>query len=532
MTSEKAWLDARKYTPEQLELARLALEEIRAGSSVKEAVRRHPLSEGGYIAKHVLIHVYRQLTDSGEWDVDPELLRRMRMKPMRTLSGVTTVTVLTKSYPCPGRCIFCPSEARMPKSYLSDEPGAMRGLHHEFDPFEQTSARIEALQAIGHPTDKIELLILGGTWSSYPHDYQDWFIQRCLDAMNGFESPSLEEAQAANEGAEHKNVGLVIETRPDHVDQHELARLRQLGVTKVQMGAQSIDDRILDLNMRGHSVEDTRRAVSLLRAGGFKIVLHWMPNLLGATPESDAADFARLWDDPGLRPDEIKIYPCQLLEGTELHTYWVLGEYQPYTTEQLIDLIADIKPVIPRYCRVNRVVRDIPSPHVVEGNKRSSLRQDVQRELERRGERCQCIRCREIRGQQVEVSDMVLKEDVYQAGCAEERFISYTTPDDLLAGYLRLSLPDPKSPATDLADLDSAALVRELHIYGQSLPLGESERGAAQHTGLGTELMARAEAEARERGYPRIAVIAALGTRGYYRRLGYSLGETYMLKEL
>ena len=532
MDQGQAWQDARTYTPEQLELARRVLDEIRAGSGVAKAVRHHPLSEGGFIAKHVLIHVYRQLTESGEWEVDPELLRRMRMKPVRTLSGVTTVTVLTKAYPCPGRCIFCPSEAQMPKSYLPDEPGAMRGLHHKFDPFEQTSARIEALKAIGHPTDKIELLILGGTWSGYPYDYQDWFVQRCLDAMNGSESGSLADAQAANEQAEHKNVGLVIETRPDHVDVQELARLRTLGVTKVQMGAQSLDDRILDLNLRGHSVDHTRHAISLLRAAGFKIVLHWMPNLLGATPQSDAADFARLWDDPGLRPDEIKIYPCQLLENTELHTYWKLGEYQPYTTEQLIGLIADIKTGIPRYCRVNRVVRDIPSIHVVEGNRRSSLRQDVQLELEQRGERCSCIRCREIRGQQVQISDLELQEQRYPAGGSEEYFLSYVTPDDLLAGYLRLSLPGPEAPATGLPDLESAALVRELHIYGQSLPLGESEQGAAQHAGLGAELMVQAESIARRQGYPRLAVIAALGTRGYYQRLGYELGESYMLKSI
>jgi elongator complex protein 3 len=532
MGRDKAWLDARTYTPEQLDLARRVIEEVRAGSAVAKAVRRHPLPEGGYLAKHILIHVYHQLTESGEWEVDPELLRRMRMKPIRTLSGVTTVTVLTKPYPCPGRCIFCPSEAQMPKSYLPDEPGAMRGLHHKFDPYEQTTARIEALQAIGHPTDKIELLILGGTWSSYPYDYQDWFVQRCLDAMNGSDSASLAEAQTANEQAEHKNVGLVIETRPDHIDVQELARLRALGVTKVQMGAQSLDDRILDLNMRGHSVDDTRGAVSMLRAAGFKIVLHWMPNLLGATPQSDVEDFARLWSDPALRPDEIKIYPCQLLENTELHTYWQLGEYQPYTTEQLIELIADIKPTIPRYCRVNRVVRDIPSTHVVEGSKRSSLRQDVQLELQRRGENCSCIRCREIRGQQVTIEDMKMQELRYEAGGAKEVFLSYDTPDNLLAGYLRLCLPGSEASATGLADLESAALVRELHIYGQSLPLGESEHGAAQHAGLGAGLMTQAEVIARRQGFPRLTVIAALGTRGYYRRLGYALGETYMLKEL
>ncbi|HEY71038.1 MAG TPA: tRNA uridine(34) 5-carboxymethylaminomethyl modification radical SAM/GNAT enzyme Elp3 [Anaerolineae bacterium] len=532
MGRDKAWLKARAYTPEQLALARRILEEVQAGSKVADAVRRNPLPEGGYLGKHALIFAYRQLTDCGEWDLDPEMMKRLRMKPMRTLSGVTTVTVLTEPHPCPGTCIFCPDLEHMPKSYLPDEPGAMRGLHHGFDPFEQTAARIEALQAIGHPTDKIELLILGGTWSVYPHAYQERFVQRCLDAMNGFDSDSLAEAQAANERAEHKNVGMVIETRPDCIDREELARLRRLGVTKVQMGAQSFDDRILELNRRGHSADDTRRAVALLRAAGIKIVLHWMPNLLGATLQSDAEDFAHLWDERGPRPDEIKIYPCQLLENTELHAIWQRGEYVPYTTEQLIDLIAGIKPGIPRYCRVNRVVRDIPSTNVIEGNKRTSLRQDVQQELAQRGHSCACIRCREIRSEQVESEELELQEMTYPTGGALEHFVSYVTPEDRLAGYVRLSLPGPESPDPGLKDLETAALIRELHVYGQSLPLGESEEGAAQHTGLGMQLMARAEALAREQGYSRLAVIAALGTRGYYRRLGYELGDSYMCKAL
>ncbi len=532
MSREQAWLEARRYTPEQLALARRVLEEVRAGRGLNQAVRRHPQPGGGYLGKHVLVHVYRQLTESGEWPFEPEVMQRIRMKPVRTLSGVTTVTVLTKPYPCPGRCIFCPDDQRMPKSYLPDEPGAMRALHHAFDPYAQTVARLEALHAIGHPTDKIELLVLGGTWSAYRADYQEWFLKRCLEALNGCEAPSLAEAQAANERAAHKNVGLVVETRPDHVDLQEIARLRALGVTKVQLGAQSLDDRILELNRRGHTLADTRRALRLLRAAGFKIVLHWMPNLLGATLQSDRADFARLWAEADLRPDEIKIYPCQLLEGTELHRRWQRGEYTPYTTQELVELIADLKPTIPRYCRVNRVVRDIPSTHVVEGNKRTSLRQDVQRELARRGLRCQCVRCREVRGREVDPQALRLQDLSYEARGAREHFLSLVTPEDYLAGYLRLSLPGPDSPDTGLADLQGAALVRELHVYGQSLPVGDSAPGAAQHAGLGARLLVEAERLAAAGGYRRLAVIAALGTRGYYRRFGYQLGESYMLKPL
>ncbi len=532
MDRQARWRAARRHSPEELALARQVLEEVRAGEPVERALRRHPLPAGGFLAKDALLQAYRRLTASGAWPEDLDLARRLRLKPVRTLSGVTTVAVLTKPYPCPGKCIFCPTDVRMPKSYLADEPGAMRALQHEFNPYRQTAARLRALANIGHPTDKVELLILGGTWSAYRRDYQAWFVQRCLDALNGFDSASLEQAQAANERAPHRNVGLVVETRPDHIDLDEIAWLRRLGVTKVQLGAQSLDDRILALNKRGHTVADTRRAVRLLRAAGFKIVLHWMPNLLGATLESDRQDFARLWQDPDLRPDEIKIYPCQLLPNAELYQVWVRGEYQPYTTQELIDLLCDLKPTIPRYCRVNRVVRDIPSTNVVAGNKRTSLRQDVQRELRRRGLRCHCVRCREVRDRRIDPAGLRLVDEVYPAGGAEEHFLSFVTPEDRLAGYLRLSLPEPESPETGLADLQGAALVREVHVYGPSLPVGQEQAGAAQHAGLGTRLMRHAETLARERGYRRMAVIAALGTRDYYQRLGYRLGETYMLKEL
>lgn len=532
MDRDRAWNEARQYTPEQLDLAQIILEEVRAGHEVVTAIRRHPQPGGGYIGKHALVHAYRELTLNGDWLFDPEILRRIRMKPGRTLSGVSTVTVLTKPYPCPGECIFCPDDARVPKSYLPDEPGAMRGVNHNFDPYDQTASRIEALEAIGHPTDKIELLILGGTWSAYPAEYQVWFVQRCLDAMNGFDSDSLSEAQMANQEAQHKNVGLVIETRPDCINHAEIARLRELGVTKVQMGAQSLDDHILTLNRRGHEIEDTRNAVTLLRAAGFKILLHWMPNLLGATLESDRVDFTRLWDDSDLRPDELKIYPCQLLATSDLYEIWKRGEYTPYTTDELIDLIADLKLIIPRYCRVNRVVRDIPSHHIVSGNMRTSLRQDVQRELRQRGQQCHCVRCREVRGRAVDPQELQINDLTYPAGGGEEHFLSFVTLEDYLAGYLRLFLPSSSTPDTGLKDLDGAALVRDIHIYGQSMEIGSMAEGAAQHVGLGGRLMTYAENLAREQGYRHMAVIAAVGTRGYYRKLDYKLGETYMVKQL
>ncbi len=546
---EAAWLEARVLTPEKIELAQRALEEVRAGEKVFEAIRHNPLPDG-YLSKNILVTVYRELVRRGEWGDDPALLAKIRMKPMRTLSGVTTVTVLTKPYPCPGECIFCPTDLRMPKSYLPDEPGAMRALHHAFDPYEQVAARLEALQAVGHPTDKIELLILGGTWSSYRKDYQAWFLRRCLEVMNSTNSrepepehrqtprvdfAALEAAQTLNERSRHRNVGLVIETRPDHVNLEELAWLRKLGVTKVQMGAQSLDDQILDVNKRGHTRAETHQAVALLRSAGFKIVLHWMPNLLGATLESDRDDFARLWD--GLAPDEIKIYPTQLLENADLYAYWQRGEYRPYTTEELVNLIADVKPTIPRYCRVNRVIRDIPSDNVVEGNKRTSLRQDVHLELKRRGQKCECVRCREVRGQQITVDELQMDDLVYQTDYTEEHFISWVTASDddhgsRLAGFLRLSLPGPDSPESGIPDLQGAAIIREVHIYGQSLQVGEEKRGAAQHAGLGTRLLEKADQIAWERGFSRMAVISAIGTRVYYLNRGFERGDLYLIKDL
>jgi elongator complex protein 3 len=550
----ESWQAARQRTPEKMTLARLVLADVRAGKDVMSALRRHPLSAGGLLSKHALVTAYREMVAQGELDADPALLERIRMKPVRSLSGVSTVTVLTKPYPCPGKCIFCPTDVRMPKSYLVNEPGAMRGLENDFDPYAQVSSRLTALKSVGHPTDKIELLILGGTWSSYRRDYQQWFVKRCFDALNDVDeihgppsdepdkkdassiwnSPDaldeLRNTHLLNETASHRNVGLVIETRPDEITLDEIRWLRHLGVTKVQLGLQSLDDHILEINRRGHTVEQALEATALLRASGFKVVLHWMPNLLGATFESDRAEFSRLWD--GFCPDEIKIYPTQLLDNAELYAYWQRGEYTPYTTQELIDLIADVKESIPRYCRVNRVIRDIPSTYVVEGNRRTSLRQDVHREMRRRGTHCECIRCREVRKQRIDPDTLEMQDLIYPAAYAEEHFISFVTPQDKLAGFIRLSLPNASAPSTQLADLDGAALIREVHVYGQSLPVGVERQGMAQHSGLGTRLIEEAERVAYEHGFKRMAVIAAVGTRLYYLERGFERGEYYLVKSL
>ncbi|MDX9851405.1 MAG: tRNA uridine(34) 5-carboxymethylaminomethyl modification radical SAM/GNAT enzyme Elp3 [Anaerolineaceae bacterium] len=536
MDRYEKWTKRYQVTPDRLELARKILTEIRKGKNVIKAVSMHPIPSGGYIPKSILVAEYKRQVEAGEAQADPSLVERIRTKPVRSLSGVTTVTVLTKPYPCPGKCIFCPDDVRMPKSYLIDEPGAARAFQHDFDPYWQVKSRLDSYEANGHPTDKIELLILGGTWSAYRRDYQEHFIKRCFDAMNDVDSQTLTEAHRINETAAHRNVGLVIETRPDEITPQELAWLRKLGVTKVQMGVQSLDDRVLELNQRGHTVADALRATALLRAASFKIVLHWMPNLLGATLQSDKADFSRLWSD-GFAPDEIKIYPTQLLEGTELFNRWQNGEYEPYTQDDLVHLIADVKPMIQPYCRVNRVIRDIPSHHVVEGNKRTSLRQDVLAEVARRGQKCNCIRCNEVKKQKIQGEDLRMEDHIYHPAYAEEHFIHFRTPEGKIAGYLRLSLPQDTAnqhPSADLnfSDLHNAALVREVHVYGQSLAVGAEKEGAAQHIGLGKQLLEEASRIALEKGYTRLAVIAAIGTRQYYQSRGFERGELYMLKPL
>jgi elongator complex protein 3 len=480
-----------------------------------------------WLSKDQLLQVYQALCDDGWLEFRPEVVTALQMKPTRSQAGVTVVTVLTKPYPCPGKCIFCPTDVRMPKSYLHDEPGARRAERHAFDPYDQTLSRIQALENIGHPADKIELLILGGTWSSYRRDYQEWFVKRCLDAMNGYEAETLAEAQTFNTTGPRRNVGLVVETRQDHIDVDELRWLRYLGVTKVQVGIQSLNDEILRLNARGHDVEATRQAFRLLRLAGFKIHGHWMANLLGATPETDLADFAQLWADPAIRPDELKIYPCMLVENAELYSYWQQGEYQPYDEETLTELLVACKPLVPGYTRLTRIIRDIPTTNVVAGNKKANLRQIVQERMKARGRQCGCIRCREVRRQPLDGEMLNLRIDSYETDGTLEHFLGYETADGRLAGFLRLSFPDQNQPHP-LPELAGKAMIREVHVYGPALPIGEESQGAAQHIGLGARLVAKAKEMAREAGYGHLAVISAIGTRDYYARHGFAPEGLYM----
>lgn len=490
-------------------------------------LHRYALPDGRVLSKSELLRLYRRWCLEQGKPPDRRLVKQLRLKPTRTISGVAPVTVLTEPYPCPGECIFCPSVTGMPKSYLPDEPGARRGVSHRFDPYTQTASRVAALAELGHAVDKVELLILGGTWSAYPIAYQEWFVRRCLDALNGRPAQSLEEAQRLNETALHRNVGLVIETRPDCITAEEIRRLRWLGVTKVQLGVQSLNDTILARNRRGHTVSETRRAFQMLRLAGFKIVAHWMPNLLGATPASDLEDFRRLWDDLAFRPDELKIYPTALLAGTGLFEAWQQGKYQPYEEDTLIHLLAECKRLIPPYVRVNRLMRDIPAPNIVAGVRKTNLRQDVQRYMATRGLRCACIRCREVRDVELTSTPLHDEQIVYQTDVTEEYFLSMVTPEGRLAGFLRLSLPRVEPPLEELKD---GAVIRELHVYGPALEIGEHDATVVQHRGMGTHLLQRAAQIAKENGFRQLAVIAAIGTRPYYRERGFRDGELYMHK--
>lgn len=500
--------------------ARLTPERIQA------VLRQHPRPGGGLYSRDQLLRAYRRLCAAGAMAPDPRLEQALSRKPTRTISGVAPVSVLTPPHPCRGRCLYCPTVPDAPQSYLPDEPGVQRAIRFGYDPFAQTAGRLQALENIGHPTDKVELLILGGTWSDYPADYQEWFVRRCLDALNEQESSTLAAAQALNETAPHRNVGLVVETRPDGITPQEVRRLRDLGVTKVQLGAQSLDDEILALNRRGHTVAETRAAVRRLRRAGFKIVLHWMPNLYGATPERDLEDFRRLWDDPALRPDELKIYPCLLLEGTGLYDLWREGKYRPYDEETLVRLLMACKAQIPPYVRLNRLMRDIPAPAIVAGVTRSNLREVVREEMARQGLRCRCIRCREVRGRPVEPSALHLTVIPYETDATVEHFLAAETPEGYLAGFLRLSFPQVEP---EMEELRGSAVVRELHVYGPALELGRRRDGGAQHKGLGTRLLETAAEMARRAGYRRLAVIAAVGTRPYYRARGFRREGTYMI---
>ena len=577
----------------------------------------HSTEREKLIPKRAILPYFLQVKQKNDelwqsWNVTPELeerfIRSVRMKPRRTASGVATITVITRPHTCSSNCIYCPCDLRMPKSYLANEPACQRAELTFFDPYVQVAARLQALHQMGHSTDKVELIVLGGTWSDYPEGYQYWFIKELFRALNEWpNSPryiqerldwytsfglqnseealssfvaeqqaavfddtatynqafhklydtsqphqsawsqmqstydELVEQQRINETAAARVVGLVIETRPDTITPDNLRLFRQLGCTKIQIGIQSTRQEILDANKRQMSAAQIKRAFSLIRLYGFKIHSHLMVNLLGATSEADKQDFKTFVTDPGFLPDEIKLYPCALVSGTQLVQKYREGAWQPYAKDELVDVLVQDVLNTPPYVRISRMIRDISATDILVGNKHTNLRQMVEQELaaEDVARRVQEIRFREINQQQVRAAELTLQDFTYTTAVSDEHFLQWVTADNKIAGFCRLSLPHWDKLTSGACDVSAdellvqpgQAMIRELHVYGQALSLGV-EGMSAQHQGLGQKLLAKASSIAAEAGYTSLNVISSIGTRAYYRAQGFTDAGLYQQKAL
>ncbi len=492
-----------------------------------------------------MLAFYRTRVERGE--ESPNLNAETMMKKIKTRSnsGVAVVSLLTKEFPCPGRCVYCPTEAKMPKSYLSKEPAAARAFANDFDPYEQVTNRLNALVMNGHETDKIEMIIIGGTWSFYHPKYQEEFIAEVFRACNNFEQPkdkqtpkgakSLALLQTENEIAGTRIIGLSIETRPDYITTVELERLRTLGVTRVELGVQHLDDAVLVLTKRDMKIAMVASATERLRNAGFKVVYHMMPNLPGSNPARDIEMFGELFSGGNFQPDMLKIYPCVVLEGSDLFDMWKRGEFISYSDEELMRVLVEVKKQVPKYVRIIRVVRDIPAPYIQAGSKVSNLRQWLLSDMKKNDWRCVCIRCREVRGCVCAPEKFPLTRTDYRTTTGREIFLSFEEENvGKLASFLRLRLPDNKGEEFKGGALDvlrGSALVRELHTYGRMVPIG-GKGTQSQHRGFGTRLLLEAERIAREAGYEKLAIISGVGVREYYKNRGYELEGTYMVKYL
>ena len=479
-----------------------------------------------------LLILYNRLLRSNRFQRNEALEQLLRKRKIRTLSGVAPIAVLTKPYPCPGRCLYCPTKKNMPKSYLYNEPAIMRAARVKFNPFEQVTTRLRALENNGHSTDKIELIVMGGTWSCLPKTYQRWFIKRCFDACNGKTRANLPTAQKLNEKAKHRIIGLTLETRPDYVNEQEIKHWREFGATKVELGVQSLDDNILQQNKRGHGLAEIIRATKLFKQAGFKIAYHLMPNLPGSTPARYLQTVKKLFSDERFHPDMLKIYPTVVTKNSGLYRLWRAGKYKPYSNRQLFNLLIQIKQLIPEYVRLIRIIRDIPKESIFAGNTISNLREELQAELNKTNRVCRCIRCREAREDAAGIKQAKLSVKKYKASSGREYFFQFTNQNrNKLFAFLRLRLAD-KNEQNFIPEIRDCAMIREVHTYGPSVPLKKTIGKAVQHLGLGKRLVREAEKIAGQNGFGKIAVIAGIGVRGYYRKLGYERAGTYMVKRI
>ncbi|MEG1750935.1 MAG: tRNA uridine(34) 5-carboxymethylaminomethyl modification radical SAM/GNAT enzyme Elp3 [Raoultibacter sp.] len=534
------------------------------------------------------------------WNIDPELERRLmqvlQVKPRRTASGVATITVLTKPWKCSSSCLYCPNDLKMPKSYLSDEPACQRAERNFFDPYLQVASRLHTLTQMGHLTDKVEVIVLGGTWSDYPVSYQIWFISELFRALNESDDPAhsteqrrafyrecglsdsksdlqefvkqkqlavnsgqltynqawidlyensdtwkrisaaqvadgdtLDAQQVANESAHHRVVGLVIETRPDTVSVESLKLLRRFGCTKIQMGIQSLDPRLLKMNDRAVNLDKIREAFELTRIFGFKIHAHFMVNLYGSSCEADKRDYLRLVTEASYLPDEVKLYPCALVDGTKLCAHYADKTWVPYGEEDLIDVLTTDVLNTPPYVRISRMIRDISAHDILAGNKKVNLRQLVENGIKQSGASVAEIRYREISTSDAHIENLTLDTVRYKTTVSDEYFLQWVTPENEIAGFLRLSLPKVGYVAQRESVLPiglGEAMIREIHVYGKVAGLHKTGRGA-QHLGLGKQLIIAATDIAKSAGYKKMNVISSVGTREYYRALGFKDNDLY-----
>src|SRR3989339_45569 len=502
-------------------------------------------------ANRALFQAYQNLLQKKRLKPDPQLVSFLKKAKGRTRSGVAIVTSLTKPFPCPGQCLYCPQEAKMPKSYLASEPAAARAYKLKFAPYAQMHQRLTMLEESAHPTDKIEFIIKGGSFTSYPLKYQYWFVlesflaanQRFSDQTHSLTSKSplkkiqvaLKIAQRKNEKATNRIIGLTIETRPDLITPEIIAHLRALGCTRVELGLQATDDKILKICQRGHGSAQTQKAIFLLRQAGFKVDIHFMPNLPGSTPKQDQQMYQELFQNPGYCPDMVKIYPCTVIKTAPLFAWLKQGKYKPYAPSVLFRLLLRLKLATPRYCRLSRIIRDIPATEIQGGNQITNLRESLQRTLAKENKQCLCLRCREIgRHPQLHLARPQLFQSQYSTIGGKEIFLSFEDQkQQAVFAFLRLRLPDQDCSELSklLPETKNVAFIRELHTYGQLLSLGKKDKKAAQHRGLGKKLLQTAEHIAKKQGFPKIAIIAGIGVRPYYRSQGYRLQGSYMVKK-
>ncbi len=474
---------------------------------------------------------------------DHALIKKILLvKPTRSISGVSVIAVMSSPEECPhGRCVYCPGgpSSGSPQSYTGCEPAALRGAQNKFDPYLQVQARLQQLKQIGHPVNKVELIVMGGTFPARDFSYQNNFIKRCLDALTGFNSTNLDEAKLKAEKARIKNVGITFETRPDYCKEPHVDRMLKLGGTRVEIGVQAIYDDIYGIIKRGHTVRDVVDATRIVKDAGLKVCYHIMPGLPGMSVEQDLEMFNELFEKDCFKPDMLKIYPCLVLEGTELYNMWKANQYQPYNTERLIKLLLKVMQIIPPWVRIQRFQRDIPASLIVAGNRKSDLRDILLDRMDELNIKTREIRYREVGhqltryGKKPKLDQIRLKMQSYEASEGLEIFLSYEdVVEDILLGFLRMRIPSSKAHRCEVNTCNTA-LIRELHIFGPELEVGCPPLYEWQHRGYGKALISEAEMLAKDVfDCNRILVTSGLGVKAYYKKLGYTPLGPYMCKDL